>query len=62
MTRYPIYHFNLDRTPDFASGTGKITLDAIIDAPSNFTVHAVLLADRELSFYGEGGKMRLKIN
>ena len=61
MTRYPIYHFDLERIPPFSSGTGTIWLEASIDAPSSYTVHAVLLADKDMSFRGMGTKMQLKI-
>ena len=62
LTRYPVYHFNLERMPkSMTGGVSTIQLKAKLNAGGNYRVHATVLADREMSFFGSGKRMNIKL-
>ena len=57
----PIY-FNLERMPKSVTGcVSSIKLKAKLNAGGNYRVHATVLVDREMSFFGSGKKMNINL-
>ena len=62
LARYPVYHFDLERMPkSVTGGVSTVQLRAKLNAGGNYRVHAVVLADREMSFFREDDKMNANL-
>lgn len=62
LTRYPVYHFDLEKMPEMLNDSAStLQLRARLNAGGNYRVHAVVLADRDMSFTGDGKRMNLKM-
>ena len=60
-TRYPIYHFDLEKQEDrLRDSTLDITVKAKFGgAPGNYRAYALILSDRLLTITADGGKMNV---
>ena len=62
LSRYPIYHFNLERMPEALNDSASnIQLRARLNAAGNYRVHVTMLSDRDLTFTGDGKKMNVNL-
>ena len=60
VKRYPIFHFDLEKMAEpLDNSTSTIQLRARLNAGGNYRVHAVILADRDLSFTADGKRMNV---
>ena len=62
LDRYPVYHFDLERMPEMLNDSASmIRLKAKLNAGAAYNAHVVVLADRELSFTGDGKRMNVNL-
>ena len=62
LSRYPVYHFNLERMPEALNDSASnIQLRARLNAAGNYRVHVTMLSDRNLTFTGDGKKMNVNL-